>query len=437
MKFKTKIFTQKNQCRGGTLVELLLSVALATIAIPFVFNYQHRAIERTQNIAIAKQMNDIQGALERYIIAHREKLLMPVGQNITRVDISELTSYGVPQHIVTDMQGIYQLRIVKSSDAGGNASLQGVVIRTGDDVTPMRTREIVGLSGGTMGFVDGTHAYGTFGAWHTDAIDLGTDIDDAIIETTAVNRDSALYLWRIPTKNPDDAKMMAALNLSGHDIGDATFINANTMDFSEDITATNISARDITFQNRTTIDRNFKSNNATVSGIFASDSKDINIANTLTIADTAKTTSVNAEKLWVSNLTLGGLSVSADDDLAILNVNQSIDMTAGRINAMFVTVGFSGSISPKLVVYDKVADSVQNDFCWDAKNKTANFMDASFVELNRMATLAIRYEGDMTTESGQLFNSVSANKNATVADFMNVINEIQIRVQNKYRMLNL
>lgn len=437
MKTRNKIFGIKNQHRGGMLVELLLSVALAAIVIPFVFKYQHNAIERTQNIAIAKEMNDIQSALERYMIANRENLLKPVGRNITRVEISDLLSFGMPQQVITDMADLYQLRIVKSSDAGGNASLQGIVVRTADDVTPLRTRAIVGLSGGTMGFIDGTHAYGTFGAWHTDTIDLGSGIDNAIIETTAVNRDSALYLWRIPTKNPDDAKMMSALNLSGHDIVNTKFLNANTLDFAEDFTAEKIVARDIIFQNRTTIDKNFTSNNATVSGSMSSDSKDINISGTLTIADTAKTTSVNAEKLWVSNLTLGGLSIDAEDDLAILNINQSLDMTAGHINAMFVTVGFSGSMAPRLVVYDKIADSVQNDFYWDTQSKTANFSDAAFAELNRMATLAMRFEGDMATESGQLFNTVSTNKNATVADFMNTIREIQTRVQNKYRLLNL
>ena len=437
MKLKTKIFGNKNQNRGGMLVELLLSVALAAIVIPFVFKYQHNAIERTQNIAIAKEMNEIQGALERYMIANRETLLKPVGRNITRVEIDDLVPFGIPQHVTTDMQNMYQLRIVKSSDAGGNASLQGVVVRTGNDVTPLRTRAIVGLSGGTMGFIDGTRAYGSFGAWHTDSIDLGTDINNAIIETTNVNRDSALYLWRIPTKNPDDAKMMTALNLSGHDVINTKFLNVSTLDFAEDITAKEIVVRDITFQNRTTIDSNFTSNNATVSGSMSSDSKDINVSGTITIADTAKTVSVNAENLWVSNLTLGGLSIEAEDDLAILDINQSLDMTAGRIDAMFVTVGFSGSMTPRLVVYDKVADSVQNNFYWDTKSKTANFADASFVELNRMANLAVRIEGDISTESGQLFNSVSTNKNATVADFMNIIQEIQTRVENKYRLLNL
>ena len=104
---------------------------------------------------------------------------------------------------------------------------------------------------------------------------------------------------------------------------------------------------------------------------------------------------------------------------------------------MFVSVGFTGSMTPRLVVYDRIEDSVNADYYWDASSSRANFVDASFVELNRMATLAMISEGDKSTISGQIFGSVSANKNATVADYMNAIREIQTRVSEKYRLLNL
>ena len=59
----TRIF---NQCcgesaqRGGMLVELLLSVALVAIILPFIFGYQQRAITRAESIAITHQMENIQ-----------------------------------------------------------------------------------------------------------------------------------------------------------------------------------------------------------------------------------------------------------------------------------------------------------------------------------------------------------------------------------------
>ncbi len=419
------------------LVELLLSVALAALIIPFLFRYQHSSIERAQNIAITNQMTEIQVALERYIVANRDELLRTVGRNITRVELDDLAEFGVPQSVLDAGDEKYQLRILKSSDASGQSTLQGVIVRASDDITPLRTREIVNLSGGSMGFVDGTHAYGTFGAWHTDALDMGVDIDNGIIETTSVNRDNALYLWRVPSENPDDAKMMSPLNLGGHDIKNAAFINSDYATFNEGLTAKEIVSDKIIFDNRTTIDAVFSTDAATVSGMLSSDSKNMEISGRLSLADTAKMSSLTAENLWVSKLTLSGLSIEADHDLALLKINQSLDMTSGRIEAIFVSVGFAGSMTPRLVVYDRIEDSTNPQYYWDVKSKTARFSDASFVELNRMATLATFYEGDNSTSAGQIFGAVSANKNATVSDYMNAISEIQKRVSAKYRLLNL
>lgn len=437
MNINKNIFSIFNNSRGSMLVELLLSVALAALIIPFLFRYQHSSIERAQNIAITNQMTEIQVALERYIVANRDELLRTVGRNITRVELDDLAEFGVPQSVLDAGDEKYQLRILKSSDASGQSTLQGVIVRASDDITPLRTREIVNLSGGSMGFVDGTHAYGTFGAWHTDALDMGVDIDNGIIETTSVNRDNALYLWRVPSENPDDAKMMSPLNLGGHDIKNAAFINSDYATFNEGLTAKEIVSDKIIFDNRTTIDTVFSTDAATVSGMLSSDSKNMEISGRLSLADTAKMSSLTAENLWVSKLTLSGLSIEADHDLALLKINQSLDMTSGRIEAVFVSVGFAGSMTPRLVVYDRIEDSTNPQYYWDVKSKTARFSDASFVELNRMATLATFYEGDNSTSAGQIFGAVSANKNATVSDYMNAISEIQKRVSAKYRLLNL
>lgn len=437
MNINKNIFSIFNNSRGSMLVELLLSVALAALIIPFLFRYQHSSIERAQNIAITNQMTEIQVALERYIVANRDELLRTVGRNITRVELDDLAEFGVPQSVLDAGDEKYQLRILKSSDASGQSTLQGVIVRASDDITPLRTREIVNLSGGSMGFVDGTHAYGTFGAWHTDALDMGVDIDNGIIETTSVNRDNALYLWRVPSENPGDAKMMSPLNLGGHDIKNAAFINSDYATFNEGLTAKEIVSDKIIFDNRTTIDAVFSTDAATVSGMLSSDSKNMEISGRLSLADTAKMSSLTAENLWVSKLTLSGLSIEADHDLALLKINQSLDMTSGRIEAVFVSVGFAGSMTPRLVVYDRIEDSTNPQYYWDVKSKTARFSDASFVELNRMATLATYYEGDNSTSAGQIFGAVSANKNATVSDYMNAISEIQKRVSAKYRLLNL
>lgn len=430
------IFGEKNKCRGGMLVELLLSVALATIIIPFVFRYQQNSVIRAQNIAITNQMAEIQVALERYIVENRSKLLNTVGRNITRVELADLVPFGIPETLLENADNRYQLRVLKSSDTTGSSTLQGVIVRDSDDVSPIRTREIVNLSGGSMGFVDGTRAYGTFGAWHTDVVDLGIDITDGIVETTNVNRDAALYLWRVPSNNSDDSKMLSPLNLAGHDITNTKFLNANYVDFAEGFKSLKTISEKLIFENRTTIDSGFKTVNATVSGVLSSDGKNMNVAKNLNVSDIAKLSSITTQNLWVSKLTLSGLSIETDD-IPMLKINQALDMTSGRIEAMFVTVGFTGSMTPRLVVYDKIADSINSNFYWDAKSGVLNFMDASFVELSRMATQVVQRYGDKGTDAFGVFSAVSANKNATVSDYMNAIKEIQNRVRGKYRLLNL
>ena len=83
--------------RGSMLVELLLSVALAVLVIPYIFQYQQDAIIRAENISVVRQMSAVQTSLERYIVENRESLLQAVGKNITRIKPSDLAEYGLPE----------------------------------------------------------------------------------------------------------------------------------------------------------------------------------------------------------------------------------------------------------------------------------------------------------------------------------------------------
>ena len=111
---------------------------------------------------------------------------------------------------------------------------------------------------------------------------------------------------------------------------------------------------------------------------MSSDGKNMEISQNFTVSDTAKLSSLTAENLWATNLTLSGLSVDSEIGLATLKINQALDMTSGRIDAMFVTVGFAGSMTPRLVVYDRIEDSSKSGYFWDVKSKTAHFADATF-----------------------------------------------------------
>lgn len=434
-----RFFREKNENQQGSmLIELLMSVALAAIIMPFIFKYQQNAVMRAENVVITRQMQDIQSALERYIMENREVLLNTVGKNITRVNLSDLVEYGISADLVESSSGKYQLRVLKSNDVDNKATLQGVIVFQSDDISPLRTREIIALGGDSMGFIEGNRAYGTFGAWHADTVDLGVIASDGIIETTAVNRDNALYLWRVPSDSPSDATMLSGLNLGGHDITNIAFFSAAGAQFDETLTMGATVAKDTIFENRITIDNSFEVSSATVSGTFSADSRTLDVSGTLGLDDTAKFSSLTTDDLWVYNMTLGGFSsYTEEDEPVILKVNKSIDMINGRIDAMYVTVGFAGSISPRLVVYNRIEDSINPNYFWDAGLGVANFLDVQFEELNRMAVMAVYEEDGKNTESGQIFGTVSSNRNATASDYMNAISEIQNKVTAKYRRLNL
>ncbi len=426
-----------NPERGGVLVELLLSVALAAVVMPFLFRYQERAVRRAENVALTRQMGEIQTALERYIVDNREQLLATVGRTISRVNMADLSAYGLPESIL-DASDKYQLRILKSNEGASGATLQGVVVMSTDGMSALRTREIVSQGGANMGFVEGTRAYGAFGAWHADTVDLGINLTDAIVEKTAVNRDNALYLWRVPSDNASDATMMGGLNLGGHDIENIRFLNVSDAQFQEVMTSGVIAADSIVFKNRTTLDKTFDTTTSTVSGALSSDSRTMEISGTFLMSDLGKFSSFTADDLWVTNLTLAGLSIPDTARVPILKTNQTIDMTSGRIDTMYATVGFTGSITPRLQVNDRIEDSVNSAYFWDAKSRRANFLDATFLTLNQQMAprLTVMRDGRDTT-SRQLFNSVAANKNATVSQYLNAITEMQSRVRAKYRRLNL
>lgn len=425
-----------NAQRGGALVELLLTVALAAVVMPFLFQYQEKATRRAQNLALTRQMGEIQTALERYIVDNRENLLMTVGRTISRVDMSDLAPYGLSESVL-NASDRYQLRILKSNEGASGATLQGVVVMSTDGMSALRTREIVSRGGANMGFVEGTRAYGAFGAWHADTLDLGINLTDAIVEKTAVNRDNALYLWRVPSDNVSDATMMAGLNLGGHDIENVLTLNAANARFQEVLTSGVIAADSIVFKNRTTIDKTFDATTTTVSGALSSDSRTMEVSGTFLMSDLGKFSSFTADDLWVTNLTLGGLSISGTNKVPILKTNQSIDMTSGRISAIYASVGFTGSITPRLQVSQRIEDSVNSAYFWDVQSRTANLSDAIFKTLNDMASRVAVNKDGRDTVSRQLFSTVAANKNATVSQYLNAISEMQSRVRAKYRRLNL
>ncbi len=427
-------FLKNNSNSGNMLIELLLSVALVTVIMPFVIQYHRRTVRRAENIAITQQMDSVRVALERYIAENREHLLNTVGNTITRVNIDALAEYGIN----IQYNANYQLRILKSGTADGRASLQGVIVYNSDDITPIRTREIVAIGGQNIGFVDGKRTYGAYGTWRVDNVDLGIGGLNGIVKTTTVNQDNALYLWRLPSDDVMDATMNVALNLGQHDLKNVLSLNTTMININDRLKFGAGVVDTVVFQNRTAIDSNYQTKNASVNGVLSADGRSMEVVKSFKLEDVGKFSGFNVKNLWISKLTLPGFSVDSNSDKpAILRINETLDMVLGRINALMVTVGFSGSVTPRLIVRNKISDSINPDYYWDIDNETANFNDMILSELNRMAPLVLKQEQVSGSDSTRIFSSVSSNSNATIADFANAIIEIQARVRAKYRLLNL
>ena len=407
--------------------------------MPFIINFQKSRIERSENIAIEKQIETVQSALEKYIDTNKKELLKTVGKNITRVEVSDLADYGISEDSLKQYGDKLQIRILKSSDNNGHSTLQGIIVLNDKNISPIRTREIINLGNGKMGFVEKGKAFGAFGTWHGNAVDFGIEGLQGIVGTTNTKLDTNEYLWRIPSENSADATMESDLNLAGHNITETKLLDSDSAKFEEILKSEKSVSDNLTFQKRVTMDKKVTIRDAVVAGTLSSDSRSMDVSGILTLANSARFASFTTDDMWVNNLNLSGFSVlnPSGSDATLLKVNKTIDMVAGHVTAMFVTVGFDNSVTPKLIVKSRIEDSSDSNYFWDANTSTANLSDISLAELNRMAPLIVKKESASKTTSGQSFNSVITNDNATASDFMNAISEIQKKVKSKYNQLNL
>lgn len=436
---KKKNLFGSNIQRGGMLVELMMTIALSAIIIPFVFRYQETAVSRAKNIAITKQMETVQNALERYIVENKNDLMLPKGKNISRVEVKDLVDYGLPEYIAEAYNDEYQLRVLKSADDKDKSTLQGIVILNDSEISPIRTREIVSLGGGKFGFVEGNLTYGGFGVFRGQASDFGITDSKGLVGTTDIKRGNSEYLWRIPSDNEKDATMLSELNLDGHDIKDVRFLDAYKAQFEEKLKIGKLTINSLMFANRATIDAIYSTDIAFVNGPLSADSRDLNVSGTLELADSAKFSSFSTNDLYVNTLTLNGFSVSSSESgkPSKLQIMGDMDLVLGRVSAAYVSVGYTGSVTPQLNITDKIQDSKDSSFYWDIKNGKARFADINSPELSRMASIIIAQEAKSGTIATTIFGGITANANATVADYINAINNMRTQIRAKYEMLNL
>ncbi|MCL2369557.1 MAG: shufflon system plasmid conjugative transfer pilus tip adhesin PilV, partial [Alphaproteobacteria bacterium] len=327
----------------------------------------------------------------------------------------------------------YQLRIVKAADRAGQSVLQGIIVVDVPGATPMRTREIAMTAGGTIGFADGRDTIGAFGTWGAPRhIWAATFRENSLVDLTGTIVSGRDFLRRIASDGIYDAAMRSNLFMGGHNINNIRNIVSESAKFMETIHSQSIEVSRTTFDARITLDGNINiTGDMSVMGPLTSESRGIE-ARLMTISGTSRFNSVNTSGLWVGDLNISGFSVPWSEDIpTIITIGRMLDMTHGRINANRISVGFGGSVSPRLVVRGTITDTSNPAYFWDTATGNARMQDIRIPDLSLMMRAAVA-QNARDTDSARQMTAPANNANATVADFERALREIERRVRAKH-----
>lgn len=418
------------QQRGGMLVELMMTLAIAAIMIPFLFRYQQNTVERARNIAVTKQMEIVQNALEKYIVKNRASYVSAVGVNNWTVNLNQLNDFlpdgfSDPNGPGTNY-GTYSLRVLKTQGLDNHAVLQGVVLLSNED-TPLRTREIVNLGGGKIGYIDGTNVRGGFNVFVRPKTDMGlTNVDSGLVGSTKTLRGNTEYLWRLPSGSESDATMQSPLNLDGHDIVNVNDASAMRAVFNAELNASSILVRNMMyFLDGPTFNLNsfvFSSDDAVVNGLLTSNSK-LNVENILYINGSQYSRFyglivngvLNTNKILnIQNLTMG--SSDKPTQLTFHNnfATSQMDVEIGRMIQIRGDGGTDNSagITPRLYIKNKIEPSPQdtgNMHYWDANAKKVFLLNVALTNLPKGLNAVYSRMHRMAGEKPNLVNDTLSN----------------------------
>jgi methionyl aminopeptidase len=399
--------------RGAGLLELLLSLAVFMAILPFAYRFATDRRDQALDMAAARRIAATQSALEQYIAENKQSLLAPLSAQITRIKLSDLKT--LPPEMKDSGA---QIRIVKSKDSAGRSFVQGMVIYPGGGLSPLRTRRIALAAGQGAGFAEGAMLHGSYGTWRTPLSAIGANATgNDILAQTRPMRSGGDYLQRLPSNSPLDATMQSNLDMGGHDIMDAKSITASSVQLHDVLTADTIETSKMTVANRLDWTAGLEIfGDAMANGPITSDGRAVD-AGQISVAGRSQFRSVTAQDLRADNLYLAGFSVGGTGKAPILSIAGTLDMTGGHLTAMEATVGFSGSVTPKLVVSNRIEDAANPAYFWDLSG-LASLGDMMLSNLNQTIKTAFARERTGKTETERIMGQTIQNSNATAADFL-------------------
>ena len=477
---RNKIFNFRYQ-RGGMLLELMLSVALAAVVIPFIFRYQQNTIERARNIAVIKQMGLVSDALERCIFENRDKLAnMAVGSSEYTFAESDFTpnddasvdclilanengrgliNYGLTPEFANDFMNDYRLRILKYQN-GTQPIFQGVVLSSGVDA--LRTAEITRLGGGSIGFIEKTNVLGGYGVFKTTKSKLrySNAIDHGIVQITGPTRGESKYLWRVWSGNKNDATMLSPLNMDEHDIVNVDALYATNVNFYSELKINgDLNISELTFDKYA--DLGTTQIAGTAGGtINVTRGADPDLENVILSGNNSAT--LNITNLYLNNNANVNVDEFDVDKLVVKNeckfpttsvtANTLVvenDVAAGSVDAPTGIIKLKGAAVTPILNIDKIIYEAKNnhpEYTWgfvSGKTSRAQFKDLILSDLTNLVTLVKNYEQSHMSVTAPSVNSVynlytdqiwtpGDSRNDVVSDYLFKMQFIKDIVDAKY-----
>lgn len=440
---KNKTFLLEQQY-GGMLVEIMMTLAISAIMIPFIFRYQQNAVERARNIAISKQMEMVQGALEKYIVKNRSTYINHSGSHTwDNVHICHLIDEKfLSDDFSNDCSGSdcisecrarksdsndfgkYFLRVLKTAGQDGHDILQGVVLLTNEETTPLRTRGIVNMGGGKIGYIDGTNVRGGFNVFVRPKTDMGlSNQSSGVVGATGTLRGSNEYLWRVPSANDMDATMLSPLNLDGHDV-----VNINEASVYNAFFDTELNAKEINIQNtlyflyRPTFNTGnfvFNTAEAEMRGLLSASGHSTLSVEQLKINPPSGYDAIESSNMQsnimldmnsiqgLQNLTIGSSSAPVTFEMKASTANlgaKVVDVEVGRDINIVSDADKVAGISPRLRIENKILPANEdNRHYWDIKEQKVFLPNVALTNLPRALYFGYCYTHDCNAVGSPLY----------------------------------
>lgn len=301
-----------NQNRGASVMEVLLSMAIVSIAAPFVYSQISRANETLRDISYAKQIISVRDNVLNFVRINQDK--WPSVAQI-RLDGSELSE-------ISD-DALYGF-IDKYTVSG--ATITDVYLAFDTKKTQMRAKQIARHIGTDAAVVDiDGVAYGN--TWAVAAPDFKAGDLIYRISRDIAGEDTSRYLHRATSGQDDLNVMLRDLNMGRHHIYDVASFNA------ESINVRNVSTN---FLDAQTADAQtvYFSAGANLDG------KDVNINDLRVSGDTYGFKNIYAKNLNSSGYSVNG-SIITDRATVLESVNVAKDMVLKSGSSRTIS-GFTG-----------------------------------------------------------------------------------------------